>query len=319
MKMDESLNLEIWDRLLSGKPLDGLSLETRNGRLDVRGLELPAPTVLRRFQFQGVSIAEVDSGIVQSVKWRNLDFSHSKFAGLRLMRGLVENCRFDDCNLQGVRIWATLFQDVSFKGANLRGSVLGGTHEGARNTFVGVDFSEANLSGTTYQAAAFERCTFSNTKLVKIDFQTSTFTDCCFEGELDDVLFYRQAFKGEDYPPNEMVNVDFSKARLKHVGFRGLVLDRVRLPNDDEHIVLKNFAVTLDEMAAALQKQSDPVAKKLAAFIGIKRKWVVPNQAQGYINVADLADIVGEEGVKRFLAVIPPHAKHEKIASGQGG
>ncbi len=225
---------------------------------------------------------------------------------MRLMSGVVENCRFDDCNLQGVRIWATSFRDVSFKGTNLRSSVLGGVHDGVRNTFAGVDFSGANLSGTIYQAAAFERCTFCNTKLVKIDFQTSTFTDCCFEGELDDVLFYRQAFKGENYPPNEMVNVDFSRARLKHVGFRGLLLDRVRLPKDDEHIVLENFAATLIRLAATLEQQSDPIAKKLVAFIGLKRKWAVPNQAQGYINVTDLADVVGEEGVKRFLAAIPP-------------
>jgi len=182
-----------------------------------------------------------------------------------------------------------------------------------RNTFVRVDFSEANLSGSTYEAAAFERCTFRNAKLVKIDFQTSTFTDCRFEGELDDVLFYRYGFKGEKYPPNEMVNVDFSQTCLKHVGFRGLVLDRVRLPNDDKHIVLKNFATTLDEMAGMLQRQSDPIAKKLVAFIGLKRKWAVPNQAQGYISVPDLTDIVGEDGVKRFVAAIPATARISRL------
>ena len=124
-----SLNLEIWDRLVEGKPLDGLRLETRDGRIDVRGLALPEPTVLRRFQFHGTTLAATDAFIVHGVKWRNLDFTGSRLAGLRLMHGLVENCRFDGCNLQGVRIWATSFRDVSFKGANLRGSVLGGVHE----------------------------------------------------------------------------------------------------------------------------------------------------------------------------------------------
>jgi len=309
--LSESLNLEIWDRLLASKSLDGLGLDTRDGRIDARGLELPEPTVLRRFQFHGAAITATDASIVHGVKWRNLDFTGSKLAGLRLMHGFVENCRFDDCNLQGVRIWATSFRDVSFKGANLRGSVLGGVHEAVRNTFVGVDFSDSDLSASTYEAAAFEHCVFSNAKLVKIDFQTSTFADCRFEGELDDVLFYRRAFNGEKYPPNEMVNVDFSRARLKHVGFRGLVLDRVQLPNDDEHLVLKNFAVTLDQMLAALQRQSDPIAEKLAAFIGIKRKWAVLNQAQGFIHLPDLADLVGGEGVKRFLAAIPPGMRVE--------
>jgi uncharacterized protein YjbI with pentapeptide repeats len=313
----ESQNLEIWDRLLAGKPLDGLGLEKRDGRIDVRGLELPEPTVLRRFKFHGVAIVTVDSGIIHGMKWRNLDFSDSKLADLRLMRGLIENCRFDDCDLQAVRIWATSFRNVSFKGANLRGSVLGGAHEGVRNTFVDVDFSEANLTGTIYEAAAFERCTFRKAKLVKIDFQTSGFKDCLFEGELDDVLFYRQGFKGEKYPPNEMANVDFSCATLRHVGFRGLMLDRVRLPNDDEHIVLRDFAATLDQMVTALQRPSDPVATKLVAFIGIKRKWAAPNQAQGYINVSDLADLVGQEGVKRLLAAIPMGARVEAQTGGR--
>lgn len=305
LMISESLNLEIWDRLLAGKPLDGLGLETRDGRISVRGLELPEPTVLRRFQFRGVSIAAVDSGIIHGVKWRNLDFSKNKLAGLRLMGGVVENCRFDGCNLQDVRIWATLFRDVSFEGANLRGSALGGAHEVVRNTFLDVDFSKANLSGTTYQAAAFERCAFSNAKLTKIDFQSSTFKDCRFEGELNDVLFYRHGFKGENYPPNEMVNVDFTRAKLRSVGFRNLVLDRVRFPQDSEHIVIKNFARSIDQMTEMLSRQNDVTAKKLIAFIRIDREWLLPNQAQGVINIRQMADLVGEEGVQRFMAAIP--------------
>ena len=129
--------------------------------------------------------------------------------------------------------------------------------------------------------------------------------------DLDDVLFYRHAFKGERYPPNEMVNVDFSRARFRHVGFRGLALDRVRLPNDDEHLVLKDFAVTLDQMLVALKHQTDPIGKKLTAFIGIEREEAVRNQVQGSINLSDLADCVGEEGVKRFVAAIPPDMRIE--------
>jgi hypothetical protein len=45
--------------------------------------------------------------------------------------------------------------------------------------------------------------------------------------------------------------------------------------------------------------------KKLIALINIRRKWAVPNQPQGVINLADFADVVGEEGVKRFIAAIP--------------
>jgi len=50
MKMDESLNFEIWDRLIQGKPLDGLALNSVEGRVDLRNLELPEPSVVRQFQ-----------------------------------------------------------------------------------------------------------------------------------------------------------------------------------------------------------------------------------------------------------------------------
>jgi hypothetical protein len=159
--------------------------------------------------------------------------------------------------------------------------------------------------GTAYKAAVFERCIFRNAKLVTIDFQTSTFTDCIFEGELRDVLFYRCGFQGETFPPNEMTNVDFSRARLRSVGFRGLTLDRVQLPHDADHIVINNFSAALDKMICELRLHEDAVAKKLIAFLMIDREWVLPDQAQGVINTKDLAGVTGQEGVERLLSVLP--------------
>ena len=64
-------------------------------------------------------------------------------------------------------------------------------------------------------SAEFHECTFSETRLSKVDFQGGTFADCSFDGELDEVLFHRHAFRGEAPPPNEMRNVDFSHAQLR--------------------------------------------------------------------------------------------------------
>ena len=120
-------------------------------------------------------------------------------------------------------------------------------------------------------------------------------------------MFYRHGFRGESFPPNEMVNLDFTGSRLRNVGFRGLTLDRVRLPDDEQHLVLKNFAATLDQIRAAMCGREDELAKKLIAFTEIDRKWVLPNQVQGVINLEDLAEVVGEERVQRFLAAVPKH------------
>jgi uncharacterized protein YjbI with pentapeptide repeats len=303
--INEALNLEVWDRLIQGKPLDGLTLTTKENRIDLGGLELPEPLILRRFQVRGVAMAEIDPGaVIHGAKLRNLDFTGSKLNGLRLFECELKNCRFDRCQLQDLRAWKTTFSEISFKGANLRSSALGGVQNGQRNIFSGVDFSGADLRETVYKAAAFERCIFRDSKLVNVDFQTSTFTDCVFEGDLRGVLFYRRGFEGEAFPPNEMINVDLSRAKLHDVSFRGLMLDRVKLPDDAEHIVIRNVPITLDKLIAVLKQQGDALGKQLVAFLNIDRKWVVPNQAQAVINVQDLEDALGDAGVKRLRELL---------------
>jgi uncharacterized protein YjbI with pentapeptide repeats len=120
---------------------------------------------------------------------------------------------------------------------------------------------------TVYKAAVFEQCLFCGTKLAHVDFQGSNFVDCIFRGELRDVMFYRHAFRGEEFPPNEMIDVDFTGASLRDVGFRGLVLDRVRFPKDDDHIVIRNFASSLAEMKKTVEAQEDYTAKLIVRFV----------------------------------------------------
>lgn len=300
-KLDESLNKAILDRLTRGEPLDGLPLGIKDGRLDLGGLILLKPRPKRTFQFSGVPVTEMGAAVtIKGAKWRNLDFSGSKLACLRLFEAEIANCRFDRCQLEDLRIWTTTFRECSFIAANLRSAVLGGVLDGKRTSYTNVDFSEADLRETVYQAAAFEGCIFRNCKLQRVDFQTSTFVDCVFEGELRDVLFYERGFQGESFPKNEMINVDFSRAMLHDIGFRRLSLDRVKLPNDSEHIMIRDAADTLDRLTTALNAQGDTTARKLAAFLNIDREWRPANQAQAVINIQDLEETVGADGVDRL-------------------
>jgi fluoroquinolone resistance protein len=304
--INNSSSPEIWNRLLQGKSLDGLSLETKDGRINLRGLALPDPSVIRKYQMANSTVWEIEpAAVFRRVKWQDLDFSSSKLNGIRLFDCEIRNCLFEKSQLKDLRVWSTVVTESSFIGADLRKAALGGVQDGKRNTYLNVDFSEADLRETAYRAASFERCVFRNTKLVNVDFQTSTFTDCVFEGELRDVLFYRRGFNGEAFPPNEMVNVDFSRAILRDVGFRGLSLDRVRLPEDSEHILIKNFVSALDKAIDALKGQEDGTARKLVAFLEICRKWAPPNQVQGIINIQDLTEVAGEVGVRNLIAALP--------------
>jgi uncharacterized protein YjbI with pentapeptide repeats len=307
--MNKLLNNEIWGRLLYGKPVDDSQIARKDGRLDLTGMSLPEPEVLRRFQTSISNVTQIDTSrvIIRNGKWSDLDFTGSQLQHVLFFNCSMANCVFDQCDCRHWHLWDSTVCNSSFRKTDLREAVLGGVDaESVKGCFYSdVNFSEADMSKTIHKVALFDRCLFRNTKLSKIDFQGSRFVDCIFEGELDDVVFYRKGFQAEAFPPNDMVNVDFTHARLRHVGFRGLTLDRVSLPHDQEHIVIKNFTSALDRIVDVLSRQGDPMAKKLIAFINIRRKWAAPNQAQGVINVADLADVVGENGVQRFIAVIP--------------
>jgi hypothetical protein len=123
-------------------------------------------------------------GDIRRCRWKDLDFTGSELSGIRLFDCEIQNCRFDACQFEDLRVWSSSFSDTSFRGARLRRAVLGGVQDGRRNIFSKVDFNNADLRQSIYTAAAFEHCIIKKTQLVKIDFQTSTFSDCTFEGEL---------------------------------------------------------------------------------------------------------------------------------------
>jgi len=315
--MNKQQNDKVWQRLLSGKPIDDLQITKQNGRFDLSEMSLPAPEVLRQIKTPMSDLVQIDSSrhLFHDLKWNDLNFTASHLRHVAFSNCSITNCVFDQCDCRNWRFWDCIVSKCSFGGADLREAVLGGVNTGSQRGcfYYDVDFSGADMRRTTYKAALFERCFFRNAWLSKIDFQGSRFVDCVFEGELDDVTFYRKSFEGEAFPPNEMINVDFTKARLKHVGFRNLSLNRVRLPHDSEHVVIKDFMTALNHMAETFGKETDPTAKTIVAVINIYRKWALPSQAQGVVNLKDLANVFGEDGVRRFIAAIPNSCINREI------
>jgi len=308
--ISDPMRIEAWQRLLTGEPLTCLSLPTKDGRIDLAGLTLPEPRALERWNTPLGNVERYKpTASFHKAKWHDIDFSQSRLHSICFEESQISNCCFDQCELRNLRLWASTIQDCTFRGADLRQSGLGlasidGTFAKRRNRFVNVDFARADLRNTVYVAAAFERCSFSRAKLVKIGVGTSTFTDCYFEGELREVRFWRsdlsvRGFPTDSFPPNEMIDVDFSRATLRDVEFRGLSLDHVRLPNDNDHIVIEDFPSVLDSLIATLMRQHDQTANILLAYLGAYRKWAVPG-ARGVLNKQDLADI-GPGIVERLL------------------
>jgi len=299
------MNASIWKRLVDGGSLDSLGLGVRNGRLDLRCLSAPEPTLGETTHTVIADIAKLEGQIrFEGVNLQSLDFSGSQLGHLRFCNCVIRNCIFDNCSCREWKLWGTTVDNSFFRETDLRGAVLGGVIAGRRNSFHKVDFTGADLRGTTYTAAEFAGCMFKDTRLDKVDFQTSTFRDCVFEGELRDVIFYRRGFGGEEFPANEMVSVDFTHAQLRFVEFRNLDLDKVSFPEDADHLVLNNYPQCLDRAIQVLQGRSDLIARKLTAYLGVVRKWAGEHQRRGVLNKKDIVEIVGEAALADLLECI---------------
>jgi uncharacterized protein YjbI with pentapeptide repeats len=309
----DSSKIELWRRLVKGESLGGPLLPKKQGRIDLSGLVLDDPRILEGWQTTLANVARIEpSAVFRNAKLQNLDLTGSRLPSVHFTDCEIKNCCFDRCNMPGLRLCATTIRESSFREANLRGIALGaasvtGPFAGRRNRFAGVDFSGADLRETIYVAGTFERCDFSYARLANIKFGTSAFSDCKFAGELRQVEFWRsdlfaRGFAVDAFPLNEMVNVDFSRAVFRDVEFRGLTLDGVRLPEDTEHLVIRDFPDVLDLLINALAHQGDETARLLIVFLSAYRKWTVPG-AQGVLNKQDLAE-AGPDAVDRVVGLL---------------
>jgi uncharacterized protein YjbI with pentapeptide repeats len=308
--MDRELVNEVWVRLVAGKPLADLGLPvTESNQVDLRGLTAPEATVTGKRSLGRLAVNELsDQTVIRGRIWKNLDFSHAKLDGLRLFDCRIEDCGFDAASCRDWRMWGTTLQRTSLRGTDLRKSALGGVDHGKRNSFLAVDFARADLRQTAWVSADMLGCKFVN--VAKVDFQGTTFTNCRFEGELDEVLFYRHAFRHEDLPPNDMKQVDFSEAKLHYVEFRGLDMDTVKWPRDGEHLVVNDYLNALDRALRVLSGRADVPAKKLVAILTLKRKWIGKNQKQGLVNMSDIAAVAGLEAANELAQLLGPTTLH---------
>jgi uncharacterized protein YjbI with pentapeptide repeats len=303
--MNAEQDAKVWETLVKGGKLDRLGLDKKDGRFDVGHLLTQEPTIVRRFDTRAGSVAEVSGQTkLSGIRWRSLDFSDSRLNGLLFSDCEITDCVFDRCRCQDWGVWGTLVSDTSFVGADMRGAALGAVEGRKRNVFRNVDFSQSDLRRIACTSAEFVACTFRGAKLSKVNFGGSSFSDCAFEGELNEVTFNHRAFKADFWQPNEMTRVDFRTAQLRSVEFRGLDLHDVRFPEDADHLILKNYPQTLDKLIQQLRYRTDIGSKKLAAYLGVYRKWVGQKQERGVLNKNDLREIGGEEALQMVLQTI---------------
>ncbi len=304
--MNAERNDEVWKRLVTGKSLEGLGLGQRNGRIDLTGLAPPKPSARGTVRTSVADVTVFDNIThFKGVKLRSLDFSGCCLEHLRFSFCDIQDCQFVNCVCEDWRLWSNAITDSSFHSADLRNCSLGGVIDGKRGVFRGVDFTKADLRGSFFSPSAeLIGCTFSYTRLTKVDFCASCLTDCSFEGRVEGVHFYRSSTDDESFPPNEMLRVDFSSAELRQVEFRGLDLDQVRFPSDSNHIVTEHFPDVLDWLLKATDGKTDRTSRRVRSQANFWRKWLGPKQRRGVMNKTDLLEWVGEEGLGFVLEAV---------------
>ena len=303
--MNPDLSKKVWDRLIAGKSLVDLDLPSTNGRVDLRGLSATQPKVVRESATAGVHVTTLGNLIeLRSIHWKGIDFSDGRFKSLRFFNSTIENCSFERAVCQDWRMWGTAISRSSFRSADLRRSALGGIDKCKRNSFHQIDFTYADLRQTAHSSADFVECVFRDANLTKVDFQGSVFVDCTFQGVLDQVLFYRQAFRGEQFPANQMRGVDFREAQFHFVEFRRLDMTDVRWPDDDQHILVNDYKRSLGRVLEGLDPCSSVASKKLAALLKSNLKWAGPNQLHGVISKRVLIEFGGQEALNDFIRLM---------------
>ena len=299
----------ILNALRAGDSLDSIGLPKVDGFIDLRGFKAPRPRVVGT---RGSPIGEMqllqDPVVVRNARWNSIDFSRARLQSVLLFHSRIENCRFDGADLSHFAMWGTQVESSSFRFADLRRAALGGIgQDRSRNSFRNVDFSGADLRETVHGSADFRDCVFDDCNLTGVDFRADVFESCRFSGELREVLFYRQAFKLEEFPPNEMKNVDLRRAKLRMCAFRKLDLDTIRWPEDADHIVIRDLPAALDRGIELLESRSDLGARRLTVQLNMIKQWLGANQRVAVINRLDFIEMAGECATDELLLVMRPH------------
>jgi uncharacterized protein YjbI with pentapeptide repeats len=230
-----------------------------DGRVDLRGIPLTATPG---------TVGNPDDPAA-GVVWEGLDLSGAQVEELRFFGGRVTGCRFDGASLTGLKMWGTSVEDSSFRRADLRSRALGtGEWKGLRNVWRRVAFDRANLRESVFLGCVLEECTFEKTtKLLQIT--DSEVRGCIFTGQLTSLLVSGQ---GHQFPVSPRAfSADFSAAVFRDSKIEGYSLDQVRLPEQEDLLVVRHYPGVMKVAASYLDVADPSPAGRSAA--GILKTW----------------------------------------------
>jgi hypothetical protein len=231
--------------------------------------------------------------VLRGVILEGLDLSGSRLQGLSFFDSKIANSRFDGADCKDWGLWGVEISEASFDGTNMRGAVLGAWYEGHGDVYRNVSFVRADLRNIVCDSATFVDCDFSFARIASVDFGSSSFIRCRFAGELRDVIFWDRGFDTGKPDPNPMEDVDFSAATLRFVEFGRLNLDRVVLPSNPDHVIIRRYPCVLEHALRELEQDSSEKARGLRGALSVELKWTPPTRDVGIFHQDDLAEYTG--------------------------
>lgn len=248
-----------------------------DGRVDLRGIPLTASPVTFGDQHDPSA----------GVAWKSLDLRRAQVDGLRFFAARIENCLFDSASLMDLRLWGSEVVDCSFRRANVYGALGTGEWLGRRNIWRRVDFASASLKEQSFSGCVLDECNFEKNGR-RLVLEGCEVIDCTFRGEFD-ALLISASERGSSVDLPLTFRADFTHATFNDSSIRGYRLDRTRLPEQDDLIVVRNYPPLVDRAVGWLGDHASGEAENVA--LDILEMWNEPRGLDGTDLCFDLRGV----------------------------
>jgi uncharacterized protein YjbI with pentapeptide repeats len=237
------------------------------------------------------------SGVV----WESLDLRRAHLDGMHFFGARIENCLLDSANAMDFRLWGSEVVDCSLRRTHFGTRATFGTDEwmGRRNVWRRVAFEGATLSEASFYGCTLEACSFENNGR-RMVLEGCEVLDCSFRGEFE-ALLIEAGREGSPVDPRAF-SADFSRATFHDSHIVGYVLDRTRLPEQDDLIVIKNFPPVVDRALDWLAQHAGSDADDMARqVLGVYARPRGVDQTDLCLDLRGIEPTIGD-AVRRSLA-----------------
>jgi uncharacterized protein YjbI with pentapeptide repeats len=250
------------------------------GRVDLRGLQVDLLSATVDPMYQRVS--------VESGHWDALDLSGAGLSSMNWMRLRVTDCALTDAQLDDLRCWGIEVADCVARSASLRYAQIGAYLQGyPRSSWRRVDLQGADLR-QLHGNVLLEDVDLSRAKFGRTNLGCSDLNRVRFRGTVA-WLIIGGGLPDERRPPVQMLRqVDLSEAKPRELSLVGINLGTpevdIRLPDDEEHWLIRDWPAFLDRVTAAAP---DDLRRDVELWVGFQRQRLGPHQAWGFTTLRD--------------------------------